>query len=149
MAVHSVCVQAWGDSVISHEQNPAYLAWANQVLGVRFDPAMTAWISNLNEDGSPAAVAVFSFCTRNNCEMSVASDLRARWASRHFLGICYRYAFNQLKVARVTAVVEDDNEKSLRMCRKLGHVEEARLKCWFGEKDGIVMRMLRSECRWL
>lgn len=135
--------------MISHEQNPAYLFWANDVLGVDFDPAQTAWITNLNGDGTPAAVCVFNFVTTYNCEMSVASDRRARWATRGFLGVCYRYAFVQLGLVRVTAVVEDDNKESLRMCRKLGHVEEARLQCWFGEKDGIVMRMLKGECKWI
>ena len=137
--------------MISHAQNPEFLAWANDVLQVEFrpDPATTVWITRLNSDGSVAAVVVFSDFRTHNCEMSVASNGRARWATREFLGVCYRYAFKQMEMRRVTAVVEDGNEKSLTMCRKLGHVEEGRLRCWFGERDGIVMRMLKEECKWL
>lgn len=135
--------------MISHAQNPAYLEFANRVLGVNFDPSQAAWLTALNGDGTPAAVTVFSRFSPHDCEMSIASDGRRRWASRAFLGTCYRYAFNQLKLRRVTAVVQDDNEKSLIMLNKLGHVEEARLKHWFGDHDGIVMRLLRAECKWL
>ncbi len=135
--------------MIDHAQKPEYLAWASAVLDVEFDPAQAAWITHLRADGEIAAVTVFNFVTTYNCEMSVASDGRARWATRGFLGVCYRYAFHQLGLERVTAVVEEDNEKSLTMCRKLGHIEEATLKRWFGEKDGIVMRMLKGECKWL
>lgn len=137
--------------MISHAQDPRFLEWANQVLAVEFmpNPATTVWITRLNADGGIAAVVVFSDFRTHNCEMSVASDGRARWATRDFLGVCYRYAFKQMEMRRVTAVVEEDNEKSLAMCRKLGHIEEGRLRCWFGAKDGIVMRMLKEECKWL
>lgn len=128
---------------------PEYLAFANRVLNVNFDAAQVAWITALNDDGSIAAVTVFSRFSRYDCEMSIATDGRRRWASRLFIGTCYRYAFNQMKLVRVTAVAQDDNEKSLVMLGKLGHVEEARLKHWFGEHDGIVMRMLKEECKWL
>ncbi len=135
--------------MIVHEQNSEYLAWANAVLGVNFDPGLCAFITRLNCDGSISAVVVFNMCTTYNVEMSVASDGKSRWATKDFLGVCYRYAFNQLGLRRVTAVVEDDNEASLRMCRKLGHVEEGRLSHWFGDKHGIVMRMLKEECKWI
>lgn len=137
--------------MISHEQNPDYLAWASKVLDVEYrpDPNTTVWMTRLNEDGSVAAVVIFTDFRTHNCEMSVASDGKSMWATREFLGRCYRYAFNQMKMRRVTAIVEDGNKKSLAMCRKLGHVEEGRLCCWFGQKDGIVMRMLREECKWI
>lgn len=135
--------------MIIFEQRLEYLDFANRVLGVDFTPGMITWITKLAPDGSIAAVVVFNFVTTYNCEMSVASNGRARWAMRDFLSHCYGYAFNQLGLVRVTAVVEDDNEKSLTMCRKLGHVEEARLKNWFGTKDGVVMRMLKEECKWI
>lgn len=135
--------------MISHAQNPEYLAWANDVLQVEFDPALCVWLTKLDADGHISAVVVYNMCTKYNIEMSVASDGRRRWASKEFLGCCYRYAFNQLGLRRVTALVEDGNEKSLSMCRKLGHVEEARLAGWFGAKDGIVMRMLKEECVWI
>jgi RimJ/RimL family protein N-acetyltransferase len=137
--------------MISCEQRLEYLAFANRVLDVNFepDPTKNVWLTRLNEDGTIAAVVVYSDFSVHNCEMSVASDGGSTWATRDFLGVCYRYPFNQLGKRRVTAVVESRNTASLRMCRKLGHVEEACLKHWFGADDGIVMRMLKEECKWL
>lgn len=137
--------------MISHEQRPEFLEFANRVLDVHFlpDPSLNVWITRLNADGSISAVVVYSKFGAYNCEMSVASDGCSIWATREFLGVCYRYPFKQMKLRRVTAVVQDDNHASLTMCRKLGHIEEGRLKHWFGRHDGIVMRMLREECKWL
>lgn len=149
MAIRRVRVRNGRHSVITTEQHLALLAYANQVLGVQFDPAQCAWISQLHDDGSIAAVVVYSRFSVHNVEMSIATDGRRSWATRAFLRACYRYVFVQMQKTRITVVIEEDNEKSLAMCRKLGHVEEGRLKCWFGSKDGIVMRMLKEECKWL
>lgn len=81
--------------------------------------------------------------------MSIATDGDARWGSREFMRVCYSYVFHQCKLRRITVVVEADNERSLVMCRKLGHVQEGVLKQWFGAKDGIVFRMLKEECKWV
>lgn len=131
------------------EQDPKYLIWANDVLGVTFDPSSSTWISRINENGQITAVAVYNMGTTYNVEMSVASDLTGKCVTREFLEAAYKYPFNQLRLRRVTAIVKDGDERTLKIARKLGHIEEARLKNWFGEKDGIVMRMLKEECKWL
>lgn len=135
--------------MISHEQNIEYLAWANEVLGSNFIPTQSAWITRLMEDGAIAAVVIFNMFTEHNVEISVATDRTGKGATRDFIAVCYRYAFIQCKKRRVTFIVEVGNDLSLRMARKLGHAEEARLIGWFGKNDGIVFRMLREECRWI
>lgn len=135
--------------MIIFEQRAELLEFANRILEVKFNPAQCVWISRLNEDGTPLVVVVFDRFSPYNCEMSIASDGTRRWYSREFVGICFRYAFNQMKLNRVTVVVEEDNEKSLKMCRQLGYVEEGRLVQWYGDVDGIAFRMLKKECKWL
>lgn len=135
--------------MITTAQNPAWLEWASGVLDVRFDPAQSTWITRLREDATPRVVVVYTRFSAHNCEMSIATDGDRRWASREFLRACYAYPFEQLKLARITGVVEEDNTRALTMNRKLGHIEEGRLKSWFGTKDGIVFRMCRNECRWI
>lgn len=129
------------------EQDPALLRFASERLQVRFDHAQSVWIASVTDEVE--AVVVYTRFSEHNCEMSVATNLKKTWARRPFLRAVYRYPFVQRGFARVTAVIEEDNTPSLTMCRKLGHVEEGLLKQWFGAKDGVVMRMLRSECRWL
>lgn len=135
--------------MIVWEQRPELLEFANRVLEVEFKPEQCAWIGRLNPDGSPLAVVVFDRFSPFNCEMSIASDGTRKWFSREFVGVCFRYAFKQMGLKRVTVVVEETNAKSLKMCRQLGYVEEARLVQWYGDVDGIAFRMLKDECRWL
>ncbi len=134
--------------MITTEQNPAWLDWAADVLGVKFIREQSTWISKLR-DGEPTTVVVYTRFSTHNCEMSIATDGSRHWGSREFMRVAYSYPFEQLGLARITVVIEEDNPQSLTMCRKLGHIEEGRLKHWFGSKDGIVMRMCRDECRWI
>ncbi len=129
------------------EQDERLLEWARQVLKVKFEPNQATWISLVDDE--IRAVVVYTRFSTHNCEMSIATDNAKTWATRKFMRACYRYAFDQLKVARVTVVIEEDNEASIELCRRLGHVEEGRLKHWFGDKDGILMRMTREECKYL
>lgn len=139
--------------MIELTQHPILLSWAADILKVKFDASQAVWISHLKPLGGGEidveAVVVFTRFSTHNCEMSIATNGKKRWATRAFMRTCYRFAFEQLKLARITVVIEHDNETSLRMCRKLGHTEEGRLKHWFGDKDGILMRMTRQECKWL
>lgn len=134
--------------MIVYAQDPALLDFANRVLGVKFDPAQSAWMAK-TDGQSIEAVIVYTRFSPHNCEMSIATNGERKWATREFLRACYRYPFVQMGLRRITAVVEEDNSKSLNMCRRLGHAEEARLKHWFGEKDGIVFRMTKDTCKWL
>jgi RimJ/RimL family protein N-acetyltransferase len=134
---------------ITTAQEPSLLGWASSVLGVTFDPCQSTWISRIKQDGSPAAVVVYTRFSPHNCEMSVATDGKREWASREFLRLVYSYPFQQIGLTRVTVVIEEDNARSLNMCRKLGHVQEGILKHWFGTKSGVLMRMCADECKWL
>lgn len=135
--------------IIDETQKSEYVDFANSVLGVHFDHGRCMTITALDEAGKILAVTVFNMFSEFNCEMSIATDGRKRWFSRQYAKQCYSYPFLQLGLRRVTGVAEEDNEAALNLNRKLGHVEEARLKHWFGAKDGILFRMLKEECKWL
>lgn len=70
--------------------------------------------------------------------------------TRRFLYAAFWYPFEQLKVARITALVEHWNEKSLLFCRKLGFRVEGRLhEAAHDGGDVIVLWMPKRDCRWL
>lgn len=137
--------------MIDFAQNPEYLDFYKSVLGIApdFEMPKMVWITKLNTDGSIAAVVGFRNFVGATCEISIASDCKSRWATRKFLAACYGYAFNQMKLRRVHSVVNQINTPSLRATTKLGHIYEATLKGFFGEHDGVLMRMLKEECRWI
>lgn len=135
--------------MITLKQDTALLHWAGDIIGATYNPDLSVWISRLNDDGTPLVVVIFDRFDEYNCQMHIASDGTKRWYSRDFVSTCYRYAFNQMKLRRITVVIREDNARSLKACRQLGHVQEGVLKEWFGDKDGIAMRMLKTECKWL
>lgn len=134
--------------MIDFTQRPEYLEFANAVLGVAFKPADCAWLASLDAAGRLLGVVIYSRFTPFHCEMSVASN-SPRFLSRSFLNAAFGYPFHQCGHRRVTAVVEDSNTHALQFNKRLGFIEEGRLKKWFGDHDGIVLGMLKEECKWI
>ena len=135
--------------MIDKSGHPALLQFANAVLEVNFLPEECRWIGSVTEDMQIMGVVVYSRWTKHNCEMSAAS-VTPRFMTRAFLREVFGYPLNELGMARVTAVVEADNHKALNMNRGLGFKDEGILRNWYGEgRDGVVMGMLKDECKWL
>ena len=134
--------------MIDITQKQEYFDFINNILGVRFDPAQSICIASLCNIGEILGVVVFSRFMDHNCELSVAA-ISPKFITRKFLHVLFYYAFITAGKRRITAVVEDGNMIALDMDKRLGFVQEGRLKHWYGEKDGIILRMLREECRFL
>ena len=134
--------------MITGEQKQEYLDFANRILQVEYAPEDVRTISQVKKSGEIECVMVFSELTKHCIEVSVASNGRWR-ATRAYLAACYRYAFFDCAVRRMNMVVEHDNLKAIAFNERLGHVFEGQLKHWFGEKHGLIYRLLKEECKWL
>jgi len=92
---------------------------------------------------------VFDLYTGRDIVMSAAFDSPA-WCTRKILKRLFSYPFVQLGCRRMTTITTVDNEAALSLDRRLGFVEEGRLRKAFpGDTDAIVLGMLREECKWL
>lgn len=130
------------------EQHPAFFMFINNILKVNFTPDNSKVISSVTEDGKIMGVTAFSRFSEHNCELSVASTT-PRFMTKQYLEAVFHYPFVTCGKRRITAIIEDDNLKAQKVDKELGFVYEARLKNWYGSKDGIVMRMLEEECNWI
>lgn len=130
------------------DQHPAFFEYINTILSVKFNPEQSRCIASVTEDNRIMGVVVYSRFTPWNCELSVASTT-PKFISRGFLKAVFHYPFIKCGLRRITAVIEDGNINALEMDKRLGFVEEARLKGWYGDTDGIMLRMLKEECAWL
>lgn len=99
-------------------------------------------------DKEIVGAVIFSEYTGNDIHASVAST-NPCWWHRRYLRMLYEYAFEQCGCARISALVNENNAKSLKLVRGLGFQEEGRLRRYFNPQDGIVFGQLRSECKWL
>ncbi len=134
--------------MVSHEQRPEFFDFINKILDVEFDPEKSRCIASVTDDFKIMGVVVFDRFSPFNCELSVASAT-PRFMNRAFLKAVFRYPFVQLGLSRISAVIEDGNIHAIEMDRRLGFVDEAKLKNWYGDKDGFMLRMLKEECKWL
>lgn len=83
-------------------------------------------------------------------EGAIAAADKRRWANRGFIEKAFDYPFNQLGVKRFVVRVEETNREAFELDKRLGFVEEGRLR--EASPDGndiIILGMLRRECRWL
>lgn len=105
----------------------------------------------LVDDADPArllAGVVYDTFTGFSIETHVAA-VGKPW-TRVFLGEAFRYPFEQLHVARITARVAGSNHVSRAFVERLGFVQEGCVRR--GTRSGedlIIYGMLRRECRWL
>lgn len=134
-------------------QDVRLLDWAETRLREKFDRAKCRWVAGL-VGGQIASVVVFSHFSSTNCLLSIATDDSKRWASRSYFRAVFGTVFNEWKLRRVTFIVSENNEASLKMLRKQGHfsigaTEEGRMRDLFPDgAAGIVFGLTKEECRW-
>ena len=101
-------------------------------------------------DGKIAAVCVYDKYDGTGITMNIASDGSKRWMTKQFLRACFEYAFNGLKVRRVTGLVRKDQPDVVKFDEHLGFRVEGVVR--EGDDDGcdlVLLGMLRKECRWI
>lgn len=103
----------------------------------------------VEEDGELIAGVVYNEFNHANVNMHVASNGKKNWLSKRFLWMCFDYPFNQLKVRRITAFVEDDRADALIFDDALGFKYEFTMQDAHPTGDIIVMKMTRADCKWL
>lgn len=133
---------------IVFEQKQEYFDFVNKILMSDFETTRSRCMTTLSNDGDIFGVVVFDRFSLYSCELNVAS-VSPRWLTKRLLGFIFDYIFNVCGRIRATTIVDSRNEKSLRLQKWMGFVEEARLKNIYGEGDGVVFRMLRNECKWI
>lgn len=125
------------------------IAWAEATMeGCKFRE--DAKCIAIERDGALAAAAVFDTFSRTSCFLHLVSDGSKQFLNRQFIVHVFAYPFIQCGYRRVSAMVAESNEKSLRLVKHFGFVEEGRLRQDTDDgSDLMVFGMLRSECRWL
>lgn len=136
---------------ICDKQLPAYFQFANHAIGeecFEYGPS-TKCLANLDDHGNIRAVVVYDRITDYDCMMHIASDGTKNWMSRQYLVMAFHVPFVQWGLRRVTGLVKAGNEQALSFDKHLGFVQEGVIRCGFGDCDGILLGMLKEECRFL
>lgn len=123
--------------------------WMSSELNRTFDPSRMTSIGVFDTEKNCLVAGVYyEGFTGYNIFMHYA--LQPGAVTRDALWYVFYYPFVELGCSRITGMVWEENEKSLRVAHKLGFREEARIAgASKAGKDIIVLRMLKEECRWL
>lgn len=101
----------------------------------------------LRKHGETAAAALYDGFTGANIWIQAAGLPGKPWLTRAALRWAFLYPFVQLGALRVSAWVESDNARSIRLCRHLGFVQEATLERAGRQGQAVFLfRMFREEC---
>ena len=98
-------------------------------------------------DGKLIAGVVYDNYNGNNIIGTIAIDSPP---TAKFWTSVFRYAFETLDCLRITAYVEERNEKSIKLLKKMGFEKESVLE--MAAEDGtdvIIFRMWKAGCRML
>lgn len=102
----------------------------------------------LERDGELRVGVVFEGFTGTSANIHAAA-VNAHAFTRAFFEVVFGYAFNQLKLKRLTGLVSAKNAAALRFDRHLGFEDEAVLKDGCEDGDVIVLVMRPETCRFL
>ncbi len=122
--------------------------WAARTHGV--NPGYTAAVGiGVERDGEIQGAVVFHEFNGASIRIHVVSNKSASWITREWLHVIFSYAFDQCKVKRVTGFTPEVNAHALQFNKRIGFVEEARLKDAEPTGDVVVLKMTRDNCRWI
>ena len=103
----------------------------------------------LMEGDEILCVVMYDNYNSANVNMHVASVPGKRWLVREYLWYCFYYPFEQLKVKRITGLVDSSNTEARKFDENLGFTLEATLKAAAPAGDMLVYCMTKQSCRWL
>ncbi len=133
-------------------------------MKIVYGPSIVEWVAKMTSEygsfgaatgigvereGKIIAGVVYNEWNGVNCNMHVAAVPRSNWLTRNGLWYWFDYPFNQLKVNRVTALIDVANEDAIRLNEGVGFIYETRISKAAPGGDMLVYRMFREDCKWL
>jgi RimJ/RimL family protein N-acetyltransferase len=129
------------------------------------DDDVGAWVNSRTPNPFPwipgAGVAIGFTCAERlvagvtyygyngaNVWTGIASEEHG-WINRRNLALLFDYPFRQLKVRRLSALIDASNTRSQDFVERLGFTREATLVDSATDGDQFVYRMFARDCQWL
>ncbi|KEP68808.1 hypothetical protein DL1_08455 [Thioclava dalianensis] len=138
---------------LTDTDQPTLLAWAAQRLQLSTGrwpmQARALGVFDIKADRLRAVVVIVRVY-ESYCDVHVATDESAAWASRNIISGLAGYIFWLLRVARMQCIIGADNAKGVKILRHLGFNEIGTVPGGMDNgQDGIMFSMRKRDCRWL
>jgi L-amino acid N-acyltransferase YncA len=99
-------------------------------------------------DNELRAVVVYCNFQGKSCQTHICS-VGSNWMSKEFLWAMFDYPFEKMGLKVILGVISGNNEKSLKLSRKLGFKDVAKIPDAHDDGDLVILTMRPDECRWL
>lgn len=123
----------------------AVTRWVEERTGVTFLPPYT----NFGFMKGDRLVGGVVFHMWTICDVELGAALEPGGINRRIIQGIARYVFQGEGKRRATIVTPASNLKAQEAAKRLGFKFECRKSDLYPTEDGIVFRLLRSECKWL
>lgn len=127
--IHGADVGHW----VAAQTDGAYFSAMSQAIGLVRDGELVAGVIYENWNGKSIT-----------CHIAFLGRL-----SKAFLALAFRYAFITCGAHKIIAPVMSDNTDALRVVRKMGFLEEARIVDGAPRGDIVLFTMTAETCRFL
>ena len=119
--------------------------WVAGKMNGSFSSA-TGTAIGLERDGSLVAGVMYENFNMQSITAHMAITGRL---TRSFLGAIFRYAFEKCGVHKVILPISSGNVKSNKFAKKLGFIEEARIRDAAPDGDIVILCLAKNECKYL
>jgi L-amino acid N-acyltransferase YncA len=120
--------------------------WASNLLNLPLPDDAVCLGQVIN--GELRACVVYCNFQGKSCQTHICSTGK-HWMSKEYLWAMFDYPFEKLGLKVILAVIAGSNEKSLKLSRKLGFKDVAKIPDAHDDGDLVILTMRPDECRWL
>ncbi len=132
-----------GRNIVS---GPIVGRWVAERINGAFSSETSTAIGLQKEDSEIVAGVIYENWNKRSIVAHMAVTGRL---TRAFLGVIFRYAYEQCGVNKVILPVSSENEKSNNFVKRLGFTEEARIRDADPQGDIVIYSLEKSACRFL
>lgn len=128
--------------------------WVSERLNdIKFGPGHAIGVVRNGEPVCGVVFHGFHRCMETKAPLGIQASIAStdpRWATRDVLRALFAYPFLQLGVKRITTRCDATNDHVIKFNKRLGFRLESVMRYgWSIEKNAMLFRMLKHECRWL
>ena len=99
-------------------------------------------------DNELRAVVVYCNFQGKSCQIHICS-VGNHWMSKELVNAIFDYPFEKMGLKVILGVISGKNEKSLKLSRKLGFKDVAKIPDAHDDGDLVILTMRPEDCRWL
>jgi RimJ/RimL family protein N-acetyltransferase len=99
-------------------------------------------------DGELRAVVVYCNFQGKSCQIHICS-VGDHWMSKELVNAIFDYPFEKMGLKVILGIISGNNEKSLKLSRKLGFKDVAKIPDAHNDGDLVILTMRPEYCRWL